>query len=242
MTSPPARCTIKQLMAAVAVVASSLALYRAFGKVFFLLAAFSLCPGCVAWFATRGRRRSAAWGLAVTAAVAGVAIATVCVYFVNLTGFVLAFLATVAAIPLILGLGASWAAEATRKDASHRRPPVVAWLSVVAVVALTPSMLVTLWPLRLAFLVSRPAMDRLAARIAAGEGLGRPEWAGLYRVVATRREPRGSSVALIIDDNPAGASGFVRLGSPTAPAYAAPMMNLNFDEDLGGRWRYQNED
>ena len=203
---------------------------------------FSPCVGCVAWLATRGRRRPAAWGLAASAFIPGVVGAAVCVYFLNLMGLVLTFYTTVAATPMILGFGASWAAEATRTDALPQRPPAVAWLSVVALVVLLPSMLVTLWPLRLAFHVSRPAMDRLADRIAAGEGLGRPEWAGLYRVVATRRATLGDGVALLIDNDPSGGSGFVRLGSQPVPRYAGPMMNQNFDEDLGGGWSYQNED
>jgi hypothetical protein len=235
-------------MAAIAVVAAWLALYLwcaqgdSYDKIFALSVGLSPCAGYVAWLVTRGRRRSAAWGLAASASVPGIAVAAVCVYFVNILGFILAFYTVIAVIPMILGFGASWAAQATRKDASHRRRPAVAWPSVVALVVLLPSMLFTLWPLRLAFLVSRPAMDRLADRIVAGEGLDRPEWAGLYRVVATRRARQGDGVALLIDDDPSGVSGFVRLGSRPAPNPAGPMMNQNFDEALGGRWSYQNED
>jgi hypothetical protein len=48
---------------------------------------------------------------------------------------------------------------------------------------------------------------------------------------------------LIIDADPRGRSGFVRLGPgvPEQDSYG-PFYNLNFNEHLRGRWLYQNED
>jgi hypothetical protein len=115
---------------------------------------------------------------------------------------------------------------------------------LVLVLAFAPlSMLFTLWPLRLAFFASRPAMDRLADRVNAGQAIGSPEWAGLFRVVGSAIEPTKGNVGLIIDPNPGGRSGFVRTG-PGVPAKKnlGPFWNLNFNEHLGGRWWYQNED
>src|SRR5262249_53313702 len=71
--------------------------------------------------------------------------------------------------PFILGIGAAWATPATRRTARSRRSPLLAWPLVLAVALAPFSMLLTPWPLRLAFLASRPAMERLADRVAAGK-------------------------------------------------------------------------
>jgi hypothetical protein len=242
MTPPFVRFTIRHLMAAVALIAVSLAVYRVVGVVGIVLGTFALCEGSVTWFATHRNRRTAARGLAVSATFAGVSVGLVCIYLLSMGGSAFIFLVAVFVVPLIFGFGTSWAAEATRKEASNRRAPLWAWLTVFALGSLPLTMISTLWPLRMAFLVSRPALNRLADRIAAGETLDRPEWAGLYRIVATRREPQSGNVALIIDDDPAGASGFVRLASRRPGAISGPLANLNFDEFMDGKWRYQNED
>jgi hypothetical protein len=106
-------------------------------------------------------------------------------------------------------------------------------------------MLLTFWPLRLAFLASAPALDGLADRVAAGPGVTSPEWAGLFRVVATEVEPSNGNVGLIIDPDPSGRSGFVRGGaSPGLPVgrSGGPFYDLNLDMRLDDRWRYVCED
>jgi hypothetical protein len=55
-------------------------------------------------------------------------------------------------------------------------------------------------------------------------------------------EAQNGNVALLIDDDPAGASGFVRLASRRPGAISGPMANLDFDEHMDEKWRYQNED
>src|SRR5262245_6908130 len=107
-------------------------------------------------------------------------------------------------------------------------------------------MLLTPWPLRLAFLASRPAMERLADRVAAGRAVTSPEWAGLFQIVGSAVDPTTGNVGLITDPDPAGRSGFVRL-SPAVRVDGPywnyrPFVNLNINEHLTGPWWYQNED
>ncbi len=47
-------------------------------------------------------------------------------------------------------------------------------------------MITTFWPLRVAFLVSMPALNRIADRVEAGEQIRRPEWAGVFLILKTK--------------------------------------------------------
>ncbi len=59
-------------------------------------------------------------------------------------------------------------------------------ISVVVLTMLPMLTQVTLWPLHVAFLTARPALDILADQVAAGKPVSFPQQAGVYRV---RREP-----------------------------------------------------
>ena len=123
--------------------------------------------------------------------------------------------------------------------------PLPVWSLVIVLVALPLSMLFTPWPLRLAFLASKPALDRLADRVATGQAPSRPVLAGLFIVVNSAVDPTSGNVGLITNPDPSGRSGFVRVSpaSSTLPIRAAgPFYNLNYDMEMGGGWRYQNED
>jgi hypothetical protein len=231
------RFTIKQLMLTVCFVAGLLALYQAIGPPALIVMSFSLCLTGLGWLAVSGHPRRAAWTFAVSACLANVSVGIICAYLYSLGGIILMVLASTLTIPQAIGCGSAWAAA---RSPTRRLPREAAWLIVAALSLLPLSMMLTLWPLRLAFLISRPAMDRLADRVAAGEAVMNPEWAGLYYVVGTKREPSSGNIALIIDADTAGNSGFVRkTGSADG---SGPMTNLNFNEHVGGRWRYQNED
>jgi hypothetical protein len=96
---------------------------------------------------------------------------------------------------MILGFGTSWAIAAIRGDTDHGRPHSASWPPLLAIVlalsmAMTPLMtLLTFWLLRVAFLISRPALERLADRVAAGQAIAFPIRAGLYRIVGSATDP-----------------------------------------------------
>jgi len=129
---------------------------------------------------------------------------------------------------------------ATRESALARRSSLAAWLLVIVVTVMPLTMLWTFWPLRLFFLAVKPTMEALADRTAAGTPLGSPQWIGPFRLVGSRVVPATGNVSLMIDSNPNGPSGFVRV-NPRA-LRRRPAEELNLDLPLGGRWWYQEED
>jgi hypothetical protein len=237
------RFNIRSLMLAVAVVAGLLALALSPNGLAIAVGLLYLSLSGVLWWMFYRYRKLAAMCLGVVSAVTMVWCAAFCVYLLNYGGFFWMIVVWLLAFPMIVGAGGAWAAAATRRTSKPRRSPFLAW-PLVLVLAFAPlSMMLTHWPLRLAFLASRPAMERLANRVALGERISRPEWAGVFRVIGSSLEPGSLNVGLIIDADPAGRSGFVRLGAgvPETDTHG-PFYNLNFNEPLGRRWFYQNED
>jgi hypothetical protein len=55
-------------------------------------------------------------------------------------------------------------------------------------------MLFTHWPLRLAFLASQPALDRMADRVAGGQALRGPVRASLFIVIGAAVDPSSGNV------------------------------------------------
>jgi hypothetical protein len=242
MRLPRVRFTIRHLMLAVAVVASSLFLLRTLGGPLFAFVLAALMLAFASWLPARARLKRPALWFAISAIVTNGGVAVLCVYFRNMVGMLGMALGSFYGISVVLGLGVTWAAEATRRDANPRRSPLVAWASVLALSIAPLTMTVTSWPFRLAFLISRPALDRLANQVAAGKALRRAEWAGLYLVFDTDLDARSGNIGLIIRQDPSGRSGFVRLGPGTPPNHYGPLFNLDIDEHIGGRWQFQEED
>ncbi len=245
MRRPPVRFTIRSLMIAVAlaggllaVARSPIALVVAFGLLYLAMIG-------VMWWMFRGFRRLSACCFGVVAALINTLSAALCIFLLNLSGVVLISLGWLLAFPIVIGTGAAWATAATRRGAMPHRSSFLAWPFVIVLALLPLTMLLTHWPFHLAFLVSRPALDRLADRVAAGQAVTSPQWAGLFRVVGSAVEPSDGSVGLIIDPDPSGRSGFVRVGAGsglTAGHSSAPFHNLNFDLPLRDRWWYECED
>jgi hypothetical protein len=232
-------------MIAVAVAAGLLAallspiwLFVAFGLLYLALIG-------VLWWMFRGFRRLSALSFGVVAALSNTLSAALCIYQLNLGGALLMFLSWFCAFPFVISAGAAWARAATRRTARPRRSPWLAW-PLVLVLALSPlSMLLTFWPFRLAFLICRPAMDRMADRVGAGQPVTSPEWVGLFRVVGSAVDPATGTIGLIINQDPSGRSGFVRVSvgaSIPAGAPNGPFYNLFFELQLRDRWWYECED
>jgi hypothetical protein len=224
------------MMILIGVVACVLWVFRTFG--WSVVAAVVWLPVLVLVMRLlQGHPRLSAWVLAASSVLANSSIAFIIAYFYSRGGLVLMFLASTLFVPLVIGSGITWAKSRTVSQCISRS---TAWVVVWFLVMLPISMMGTHWPLYLAFKVSRPAMDRLADRVARGETLTSPEQAGLYWIIMAKKEPSNSNVALIFDDDPAGMSGFVRFGDLLSES--GPMTNLNFNISVGDRWFYQNED
>jgi hypothetical protein len=239
------RFKLRSLMITVAVVAGLLAMALSPTGLAVTFGLLYLALIGVQWWMFRGFRRLSVLCFGVGVALVNILSATLCVYLLNLSSAFLMFIGWLVAFPVIIGTGVAWASAATRRSARPRRSPLVAWPLVLVLALLPLSMLLTFWPFRLAFLASRPALDRLADRVESGMPVTRPEWAGLFRVVASAVDPSSGNIGLIIDADPAGRSGFVRVSvGPGMPAARSngPYYNLNFDLRLPESWWYECED
>ena len=141
--------------------------------------------------------------------------------------------------------GHRWAVAATRLDAVRRRAPLLAWSLVIVLAILPPMLLFTQSPLRLAFFASRPALDRLADRVAMGESPLYPVRAGFFLIVGSAVDPSNGNVGLIIDPDPSGRSGFVRLrpgSKASGRGHIGPFLNLACEWKMTDDWVLQTED
>jgi hypothetical protein len=146
-------------------------------------------------------------------------------------------------LPAIGALGAAWAKLATQENAVRRRSPLVCW-ALVIVFAIMPALtFATVWPLRLAFLVFRPSLERAADRAEAGETLVSPQWVGPFRLSESAVDPSLKTVGLFIDPNPGGRTGLVRM-RPYAPEldHFNLLIGTDTNVQLGWGWSYRQDD
>jgi hypothetical protein len=243
MRLPRMRLTIAELMAAVLYAAVLLWLLSdrhavpSVGMAWFALA-------FVCWASVRGRRRPAAICFGASVIAANSSVAPLCVYHQGWawTGL---YIGLLGGMPMIFGFGAAWAGAAMRRDMDYGRSPSASWPPLLAIVlalsmSMTPLMSVlTFWPLRAAFLISRPALERLADQVAAGKAPPFPIRAGVFRIVGSATDPVSGNVALITDPEPSGRAGFVR-SKPETPH--GPLSSLFMGMSLSQTWAFEIED
>jgi hypothetical protein len=233
------RFTSKDLMLVVAFVAATLYLYREIelGGFAFLLGGLAL----TAWFAARRRRRFAGYGIAISALVSTTLGSAFFIYpwMVPFWFLIVALFGS----PLCVGFGVAWADSNSNRAPREFGSMIGSWLLATLSVIVPVTMFFTDWPLRLAFLISSPALNQLADRVAAGYEVVEPEHAGLYRIVASERQPESGSVALIVAEDFTGDTGFMRLGANWMNSNLPPLLlNPFFDVRLNRRWVFMVED
>jgi hypothetical protein len=134
-------------------------------------------------------------------------------------------------LPSIGALGTAWTKLATHDDAASRKSPSIS-LALVFVLAILPAVTIsTLWPLHLAFLAFRPSLERLADRVEAGQMIVSPHWIGPFRLSESGIDSNVKTVALFIDPNPGGRTGFVRVHSKTPKVHRFALL-LGTDTNL----------
>lgn len=242
MPATGARFTIRSLMIVVAIAAVLMA-FRAYWAVLAFAVVFG-SPG-FAWavlIVRQGNRRAAAIGFWGPAIGVNLLYAAACTAPGGLLGTFLLIVWLSVFGPTIACIGVAWARLATRKTAVPRRSRAAAWSAVVGLLLMPCMTVSTLWPLRLAFLRARPVLDRLADQAAAGQSVGWPQWAGPYRLVRADVDPVPGHVALVIDPDPGGPSGFVRELPGARPRQGKLILGTDLEVDLGGGWSYRVED
>lgn len=108
-------------------------------------------------------------------------------------------------------------------------------VSSLACLALILSVVTTHWPVRAAYLVSRPSLDRLARDVRGGRQILAPTQAGLFTIRHAEMSQQGM-VCLWVDPNPAGKMGFVQC-RPDSLSF-----NLWSRIHLDNRWQLIAED
>ncbi len=237
--------TIGSLMIGVLLVGVLLTLFRVENVLVFIIPVVVLFPlvAVLAWQMVRHQRGWAEWCFWSSAITVNVVVAALCAFFWNMGAMAVIFGLSYFGIPMILGFGAARAGLVSHCKATSNRWEFFPWAIVLVMGFASPTMILTNWPLRLAFLVSRPAFDRLADRVASGMVLRQPEWAGLYLVVGSAVDPATGNVGLVINPDPSGRSGFLRLGKDVTPEHRqGPFYNFNTDLRMNTRWWYQDED
>jgi hypothetical protein len=238
-----AQFTIRGLMIAVVIVASLLALPGGWREVAAVLSLPCLAL-FVAWRLLRGGyRRLAAvafWGPAIPV---NVLFAALCAS-AGMHSAALFMIWLFVILPTLAAFGATWAVLATRRGAISRPARRWAWMWVIALAVMPGVTSGTVWPFRLRFLTARSALERVADQVQAGQVFSFPQDAGPFRLAASRVDPRTGGVALLIDPNPGGPSGFVRhKGSFTGPYDCyGPIRGDWWHVGLGGGWCYHEED
>lgn len=118
---------------------------------------------------------------------------------------------------------------------SKRQPlwPVLA--GAIACLAFLASVVTVHWPLRAAYFMSRPSLDRLARDVRAGHRLAGPARVGLF-IINQAEVSRHGIVCLWVDPNPSGKTGFVQCGPDYVPFNLWSMVHLD------DRWQFIAED
>lgn len=231
---------IRTLMFAIAAVAGLLFTLRlGTGLLILLLLFLALCamPSYGFWHAARGYKRLPPKVFLVVGTFINVLCFVASITCSPLLFIFVALLPCLIGTAITLGFGAAWCTGAAGERSLPGRGRSLR-CAIVAAVSIAPiTMLFTLWPFRLAFLVSRPSLERLADRVAAGAPVSTPVWAGPFRIVGSAVDPTTGGVGLITDPDPSGRKGFQRSGPSGGPFY-----NLFFDLQLTEKWKYADED
>jgi hypothetical protein len=229
-------------MIVVLVAACLLALPEGWGVIVTPLGLACLATLGSLWLVFRGHRRLVTCCFWVPAILSNALFAGFCVspevYFL---GTVL-ILWLIFIMPTVAIFGNAWTMLATRKGVVSRGFIVATWLTVISLTVMPLATVWTLWPLHLAFHTVRASLERLADQVAVGQALGFPRWAGPFRVARSAVDPVSGNVGLMIDPNPNGPAGLVRVRPGNPPDRRGPFGWDDLHVDLGSGWEYREED
>jgi hypothetical protein len=132
---------------------------------------------------------------------------------------------------VIVGLTLAWLHWSAVKRRSLWPPLTTASLALVGAI----SVVTTDWPLHLSFALTRPAFQRLAERVRAGQQTDAPVRIGLFVIKQTEVSRQGT-VCLWTQLDPSGNTGFVQCGANSVP------LNLWSRIQLDEQWNLVAED
>jgi hypothetical protein len=230
-------------MIAVAILAGVLALPGGLREVAFLLSIPCLSL-IAAWrLLLGGHRRLAAiafWGLAIPI---NVLFAFACAFPGMLSGGLLLIWLFVI-LPTLAAFGATWAELTTRRPGVPHYSCRLAWTWVIGLAVMPGVTAWTVWPFRLRFLTARSALEHVADQVAAGQAVSFPQSVGPFGLAGSRFNSETGGVALLIDPDTNGPTGFVRHKVFRAGPFGCfdPIRGDWWHVGLGGGWCYHEED
>jgi hypothetical protein len=234
---------LRSLMGVIGALAGVTAVYRELDWEFVVLLFIGIAVAAATSLLLKGRRGVSWWCFIIGATGTNLLSVMLVIFYHDVFGFIIFLFVLMLFLPASVGSGAAWAAIATVRTTTNRRSATLAWTLVFALGLLPLSMPFRSWPLRAAFFVSMSSMDHLADRLAAGQLVHTPVRAGCFTIVGTAGDLSTGNVALIIDLDPAGRTAFVRIGSLLEPERrVGPLYNLSVEENMCGRWWFQQED
>lgn len=220
--------TIKRLMVVIALIGVTLASFPHFPiATFAALYGFTLLA--LGWFLARVRPSLAFWEFIGSAIWLNLSLFVSFAYLPVFHKSAL-LISSLIFMPLVPGFGLGWI-TARRSPAAR----AIGALIVAATVSLSASMLATHWPLRLAFFLSSPALNRLAYRVESGEAMTRPEWAGLYYIYSVRPFNTDGDLILRANATRGMMAGFIRR---RGAAKGARREALYYGLAWSDRWNY----
>jgi hypothetical protein len=222
--------TIKRLISVIAVIGVVLALLRHLPLSTFA-AMYSLCVFGLGWSIGRLRPKLASWEFIGSAICLKVSLfaAFACLPIFHKSALLFS---SIAFIPIVPGFGLTWITAHDRWAARVR-----ATLVVAVAVSVIASMLATHWPLKLAFYLSSPALNRLADRVESGEAMTKPEWAGLYLIYSVRAFNATGDLILRANATRGMMAGFIRR---SGAAKGARREALYYGTAWDERWNYHD--
>jgi hypothetical protein len=237
---PRMRFTIRGLMLAIAITAGLLALPKDWREVGAVLSIPVASLVAAWWLVRRGRCRLAAICFWAPACITNSYIAAESVTPEGWPTITRILVSLFVLLPTLLAMGVAWACLATRKTPAVRGMPWVVGLSVIVLSVMPATTSMSLWPCRLAFLATRPRLERLAKRVSAGHAITYPQWVGPFRVNGSNVDPATKNVALLTDTDPSCPAGFIRdtVGNCWGTTVRGDALHL----DLGPGWCYHVED
>jgi len=234
--------TIGRLMLGVAGVAVLLVLpWTRLGVVLVVCGMVAAGSGLAGWWLYRRWPGRAGWWFGVSAVLCNVLVAWGGLPDPGVEALVVMTAAALLTLPAMAVAGAAWAASTPVGEVLGKRPGARAWCSVVLLAGLPLSMILFQWPFRLVFLASRPALERLADRVEAGNPPTFPVSTGYYTVHFCAKNDEGVYLFILPrNDNPCH---FVR--ARVEVSHASPFWEYDFRDnriDLFGRWFYIGHD
>jgi hypothetical protein len=243
MPLPRVRFTIGGLMIAVVVIAGLLALPDGWREFAAVLTIPVLALFAARWLFLQRHRRLVGFCFWVLAIAANVGFVAFCVTpgwcIPELLCAVWLFLL----LPPLAGFGGVWLVLLTRDVAAAQGNPLVVRVLVVVLTVLPLVTVLTLWPLQIAFHLARPSLETLADRVAAGQSVKYPVWAGPFRIADSVVDPGSGNIGLMIDPNRNGPTGFVRHRNRSfARGCASPFVGDMVHVSLTMDWCYHVAD